>query len=210
MKRTVFVYVFDTMADWEIGFLTAELNSKRYFKKDAGSVKVVTLGAEKSVVTSMGGLKILPDIELDECKMEIKEGDVLILPGGETWLEGIHHGVLDIVAQCIEKNIIVAAICGATMALAQGGFLNTRNHTSNDLGYLKMVCLDYKGESHYIKKPSVTDGNLITATGIAPLEFTASVLKALDVLSPQVLEAWLNLYKTNDEKYFYEIMKIMV
>jgi hypothetical protein len=33
MNNTVYLYVFDTMSDWEIGYLTAELNSGRYYKK---------------------------------------------------------------------------------------------------------------------------------------------------------------------------------
>ena len=32
--RKVYLYVFDTMADWEIGYLMAELNTGRYFKRD--------------------------------------------------------------------------------------------------------------------------------------------------------------------------------
>lgn len=207
MNRTVFVYVFDTMADWEIGFLTAELNSGRYFKKGVSPVKVVTLGADKNSVTTMGGLRIQPDIELSECN--IKECDALILPGGETWMGEIHQPILNLAKQCIEKSIVVAAICGATMALAQNGLLDSKGHTSNDLGYLKMICPNYKGENHYIQQASVMDGNLITATGIAPLEFAANVLKTLDVMSPVTLDAWYNLYKTQEQKYFFELMNSM-
>lgn len=206
MNRTVFVYVFDTMADWEIGFLTTELNSGRYFKKDVSPVKVVTLGVEKKYITTMGGMRILPDIDLEECN--IKETDALILPGGETWMEIIHQPILSLAKQCIEKNIIVAAICGATMALAQNGLLDSRSHTSNDLGYLKMMCPNYAGENHYIQESAITDGKLITATGIAPLEFTAHVLKTLDVLLPEALDAWYNLYVTHEQKYFYELMNL--
>lgn len=204
MNRTVFVYVFDTMADWEIGFLTAELNSGRYFRKDRSPVKVVTLGIEKNDITTMGGLKIRPDIDLKECK--IKATDALILPGGETWMETFHQPIISLVNQCIEKNIIVAAICGATMALAQNGLLDSSNHTSNDLGYLKMICPNYQGEDHYKNDPVVTAGNLITATGVAPLEFTVAVLKALDVFSPETLAAWYQLYKTQDSEYFYALI----
>ncbi len=206
MSRTVFVYVFDTMADWEIGFLTAELNSGRYFKKDASPVKVVTVGVEKNYVTTMGGLRIMPDIDLKECNIE--DNDALILPGGETWMDLVHQPILNLAKQCIEKNIIVAAICGATMALAQNGLLDSRNHTSNDLGYLKMICPNYAGENNYIQQPSVIDGNLITATGIAPLEFAVDVLRALDVLLPEVLDAWYNLYKTQEQAYFYTLMTL--
>lgn len=31
---TVYIYALDTMADWEFGYVTAELNSGRFFKKD--------------------------------------------------------------------------------------------------------------------------------------------------------------------------------
>ncbi len=116
--------------------------------------------------------------------------------------------IISLAKQCIEKNIIVAAICGATMALAQNGLLDSRNHTSNDLGYLKMICPNYAGENHYIQQPSIIDGNLITAAGIAPLEFAVDVLKTLDVLLPKSLDAWFNLYKTHEQKYFYELMNL--
>ncbi|WP_019913567.1 type 1 glutamine amidotransferase family protein [Paenibacillus sp. HW567] len=204
MNNTVYLYVFDTMADWEIGYLTAELNSGRYYKKGLAPSKIVTIGIEKTPVTTMGGLKILPDLKLDECSME--SADALILPGGDTWMETIHEPIINTAKQCIQENIVVAAICGATIGLAQRGLLDSRRHTSNDLGYLKMVCSGYKGEQYYINEPAVTDGQLITASGIAPLEFAAHVLKALDVFTPKTLEAWYKLYETRKSEYFYKLM----
>lgn len=41
---TVYVYVMDTLADWEIGYVTAELHSWRFFKADAPEVCVKTVG----------------------------------------------------------------------------------------------------------------------------------------------------------------------
>lgn len=204
MNRTVYLYVFDTMADWEIGYLTAELNSGRYYKKELVPSKIVTVGIEKTPVTTMGGLKILPDIKLDECSIE--SADTLILPGGDTWTETIHQPILKIVERCLEEGIWVAAICGATMGLAQAGLLNSRWHTSNDLKYLKMICPTYTGEKYYKIEPVVTDGKLITASGTAPLEFCVHVLKALDVFSSKTLDAWYSLNKTHESKYFHNLM----
>jgi len=204
MNNKVYLYVFDTMADWEIGYLTAELNSGRYFKKGLAPSKIVTVGIEKTPVTTMGGLKILPDIKLDECRLE--STDTLILPGGETWTETIHQPILKIAQRCLEEGILVAAICGATTALAQTGLLNTRWHTSNDLAYLKMICPTYTGEEYYKMESAVTDEKLITASGIAPLEFSVHVLKALGVFSSKTLDAWYSLNKTQESKYFYELM----
>ncbi|WP_431087549.1 type 1 glutamine amidotransferase family protein [Paenibacillus sp. 8b26] len=204
MNSTVYLYVFNTMADWEIGYLTAELNSGRYYKKGLVPSKIVTVGMEKTPVTTMGGLTILPDIKLDECSIE--STDILILPGGDTWAETIHQPILKIVERCLEEGIWVAAICGATMGLAQTGLLNSRWHTSNDLEYLKMTCPTYTGEKYYKMESVVTDGKLITASGTAPLEFSVHVLKALGVFSSKTLEAWYSLNKTHKPKYFYELM----
>ncbi|QHI71023.1 type 1 glutamine amidotransferase family protein [Aminipila terrae] len=204
MNSTVYLYVFDTMADWEIGYLTAELNSGRYFKKGISKSNIVTIGVTKTPITTMGGLKILPDIKLEECN--IKNTDALILPGGDTWMESIHEPIINKAEQCIKENIVVAAICGATIGLAQSGLLDTRWHTSNDLGYLKMVCSHYKGEKYYKNELAVTDGKLITASGIASLEFSVHVLQALNVFSTNTLDAWYNLYRTHESEYFYELM----
>ena len=204
MNNTVYLYVFDTMADWEIGYLTAELNSGRYYKKGLAPSKIVTVGIEKTPVTTMGGLKILPDIKLDDCSIE--SADTLILPGGDTWTETIHQPILKFVERCLEESILVAAICGATMGLAQTGLLNSRWHTSNDLEYLKMICPTYTGEKYYKMESVVTDGKLITASGTAPLEFSVHVLKALGVFSSKTLDAWYSLNKTHESKYFYELM----
>jgi putative intracellular protease/amidase len=204
MNNSIYLYVFDTMADWEVGYLTAELNSGRYYKKGLAPLKIVTIGTQKTPVTTMGGLKILPDLELNECNIETAEA--LILPGGNTWADTIHEPIFKMVAHCLKENILVAAICGATMGLAQKGFLDSRWHTSNNLEYLKMVCSRYQGEKYYKNEPVVTDGKLITASWVAPLEFALHVLKTLDVFTPQTLNAWYMIYKTHESRYFYELM----
>ncbi|MGV8906221.1 MAG: type 1 glutamine amidotransferase family protein [Acetobacterium sp.] len=204
MIKTVYLYVFDTMADWEVSYICAELNSGRYFKKEISPVKVVTVGINKIPITTMGGLKILPDIDVESCN--VKDATALILPGGDTWMETIHEPILKKAEKCLQEGVIVGAICGATLGLAKSGMLNQRWHTSNDLGYLKMICPNYVGERYYKQESAVTDGNLITATGIAPLEFAVHLLKALDVFSPQTLDAWFNLYHTRETKYFYRLM----
>ena len=207
MNNMIYLYVLDTMADWEIGYLTAELNSGRYFKKGLQPSKIVTVGNDMSPVTTKGGLKILPDVKLSECS--VKSADALILPGGDTWKDTIHDPVIKMVQQCFEESIVVAAICGATIGLAKNGLLDSRWHTSNDLEYLKMVCPEYTGEKYYRSEPVVTDGKVITASGAAALEFTLHVLKALDVFSSQTLDSWYNLNKTQEPKYFYELMNSM-
>ena len=203
--KKAYLYVFHTMSDWEYGYLIAELTSGRYFKNDIEPLNVVTVGATKEMITTMGGLQIKPDISLDECTLERK--DLIILPGGTTWGEAIHQPILKKIGEALKLGTIVAAICGATEGLANNGYLDTRKHTSNDLEYIKMVCPNYKGETFYEIGPAVSDENLITASGVAPLEFTMEVLKKLDVFAPDTLESWYNLNKTYKPEYFFQLME---
>ncbi|MGH0586827.1 type 1 glutamine amidotransferase family protein [Bacillus mycoides] len=202
--KKVYLYVFNTMSDWEYGHLIAELNSGRYFKKELAPLKVVTVGANNEIITTMGGLSIKPDISLDECTLE--SNDLLVLPGGTTWGESIHHPILKKIGEALKLGTIVAAICGATEGLANFGHLDSRKHTSNDLEYIKMVCPNYKGEQLYKMEPAVCDENLITASGVAPLEFAMEVLKKIDVFAPDTLHSWYNLNKTYKPEYFFQLM----
>ncbi|WP_019392386.1 type 1 glutamine amidotransferase family protein [Priestia filamentosa] len=202
--KKVYLYVFNTMSDWEYGYLIAELNSGRYFKKDLEPLKIVTVGANKEMIITMGGLRIKPDLSLDECTLGSK--DLLILPGGNTWGEDIHQPILKKVGEALKLGSIVAAICGATIGLANGGYLDSRKHTSNDLEYIKMVCPNYKGEKFYEPSPAVSSENLVSASGVAPLEFAMEVLKKLDVFAPDTLHAWYNLNKTHQPEYFFQLM----
>ncbi|HOO63271.1 MAG TPA: type 1 glutamine amidotransferase family protein [Synergistaceae bacterium] len=207
MKKIAYLYVCDTMADWETGYITAELHSGRYFRKGAPSYEVKTVGLSSALVTTMGGIKIFPDLSVAE--MAETHAGILILPGGDLWLESFHDPLFDRVKAFLDARIPVAAICGATMGLAARGFLDACGHTSNDLGYLKAVCPAYRGESFYLFQPVVTGGNLITASGIAPLDFARGVLEKLDVFSPATLEAWYKLYQTGESAYFFRLMESM-
>lgn len=204
LTKKAFLYVFDTMSDWEYGYLVAELNSGRYFKKDIAPLKVITVGANKEIITTMGGVGIKPDISLNECILGSK--DLLILPGGTTWNEEIHQPVLERVGEALKQGTIVAAICGAIEGLANLGYLDVRKHTSNNLEYTKMVCPNYKGEEFYETESAVSDANLVTSSGIAPLEFAVEVLEKLDVFATDALRSWYSLNKTHQSEHFFQLM----
>lgn len=204
MGKTAYLYVFDTMADWETAYLIAELHTGRFFRKGAPGYTVKTVGPNKNPVTSMGGLRILPDCSITDCPA--RGAGALILPGGTTWQDPVHHPVLEKAGEFLESGIVVGAICGATAGLARAGLLNTRYHTSNEPGFLKSAGPDYTGENLYRCEPAVTDRNLVTAPGHAPLEFTCHMLRALNVFSPPALEAWYSLYRTGKPEYYYALV----
>lgn len=206
MGNIIYLYVLDTMADWEISYLTAELNSGRFFKSGLKPYRTVTVGADRTPVRTMGGLQIVPDITVKECIPERGGTAALILPGGDTWFEERHRPILSKVREFLDCGVPVGAICGATLALADAGFLDSTDHTSNSLDFMKQVCPNYRGEAFFRSIPAVAAGELVTASGVAPLEFTYELIKALGVFSSDTLEAWYQLYTDKSEESFYRLM----
>ena len=132
---TVYAYVLDTMADWELGFAASELNSGRFFKKDAQAVSFNTVGTTREPIKTMGGLTIIPDLSIEEIVdiggLNAGDAAVLLLPGANSWNEPKHAAILEIARKFLQHGAIVCAICGATAALANAGLLNDRRHASN-------------------------------------------------------------------------------
>jgi putative intracellular protease/amidase len=178
----------------------AEINSGRYLKKNIEKPRIIKVGKNLKPIKSMGGIEITPDMDVKNIK--IQAGDLIVLPGADTWLNQNNDEILHFLKENMDKDITVAAICGATFSLANYGLLDKIKHTNNDLDFLKMVCPNYKGEKYYCNEPVVTENNLITATGIAPLEFTCAIMKKTEIMEKYARDAWYNLYKTKESKYF--------
>lgn len=203
--RTVYVYLPDTMADWELGYIMAELNSKRFFKKDVPEIEIKTVGVTNAAIHSMGGLTIVPDCTINE--VAVDKDHVLILPGADSWNDPVHSAILQKAEEFLQKGALVAAICGATTALAERGLLDQRKHTSNGVGFLDMMCPSYKGKASYINEPAIRDGNLITAAGTGSLLMAKLILEYLQVFKPETLEYWYEYFGTGNAESFFALMQ---
>lgn len=202
---TIYVYVLDTLADWELGYVTAELNSGRFFKEGAQQISLKTVSYSKEPIRTMGGLAVVPDCVIDD--ISASETSVLLLPGANTWSDPKHGAIIEKAGEFLSSGAVVCAICGATAALAGIGLLDSRPHTSNGAGFLEMVSPCYKGQSFYIDKPSVADGNLITAGCTGGLLWAKQIIEHLGVFEASTLEAWYEYFSTGKAECFYALMQ---
>ena len=85
----------------------------------------------------------------------------------------------------------IAVICAAATYLNKQGFLDNLKHTSNDICYLKEIATQYSVERNYINSLAITDENVITANGIAPIEFPREIFEK----SKNDIEKWFQLFK---------------
>lgn len=189
------------MADWEVGYLSAHLTSVRGRSQDA-RFRIVTVGLTEAPVTTMGGLRIVPEIGLD--RLDPEESAMLVLPGGGTWGTQATEPFVEAARRFLAAEVPVAAVCGATFALAAAGLLDQRRHTSNDPGFL--AASGYAGADHYVAEPAVIDGDLVTASGVAPVHFARAVFERLGAHDPELVESWFKLYADRDPAGFYELM----
>ncbi len=197
---TVVLYGLDTMADWEYAYLTAGLTVAAEQGDDR--YRFVTAGPTGTTqVTTTGRLRVLLDTELDQVPFEAISA--LVLPGGESWGEG-HEQVLDLARRCVDAGVPVAAICGATLALARTGLLDDREHTSNAADFLAPVP-GYAGHALYREARTVVDRGVITAPATAPVDFARAVFEALDLFPAAITEAWYGLYTTGERRFYDQL-----
>lgn len=201
-QETVHVFVFDTLSDWEPGYAVAGINNPM-FQLQPGRFVVKTVGASMQPVKTMGGFTLAPDMTLHS--LNPKDSAMLILPGGITWDQGKNVEAVEKAKAFLDAGVPVAAICGATAALARAGLLDDRRHTSNAREYLKGT--GYRGGDLYQDERAVTDKLVITAGGLAPVDFAHQIFKQLNVFSESTLEAWRLLFKTGDPSHYLALMK---
>lgn len=190
-RKPVHLAVYDTLADWETGHTTAYLAR--------GGYEIRTVGASLAPVRSVGGLRIQPDVTLDDLRPE--DSSLLILPGADLWDTSDDLAPFARKArEFLDADVPVAAICGGTAGLAREGLLDDRAHTSAVSFYL--AATGYKGGERYVDTDAVTDGKLVTAGPTEPVAFAREVFGLLGVYEGEVLDAWYRLFHDSDAEAY--------
>ncbi|WP_205669004.1 DJ-1/PfpI family protein [Amycolatopsis suaedae] len=197
---TAHVLIYDTYADWEPAHLLAELRTGRF---TGVRFDVVTVAATREPVTSMGGLRVRPDLALAD--LDPAASDLLVMPGAELWDVGGGREYTDVARRFLDAGVPVAAICGATAGLARAGLLDDRRHTSAAAEYL--AATGYAGGRHYVDERAVVDGDLITAGPQSPVQFTRAVLGRLGLASEPTLAAYEGLFHQGNQSAFPVLMR---
>ncbi|MEW2137546.1 DJ-1/PfpI family protein [Streptomyces sp. NPDC005409] len=195
--KPVHLAVYDTYADWETGHTTAHLTQRGHV------VRTVGFAAERPV-TTMGGVRIQPDMALADLRPQ--DSSLLILTGASLWDTSEELAPFAAKArEFLEAGVPVAAICGATAGLAREGLLNGRAHTSAASFYLAPQP-GYAGAESYVEADAVTDGDLITAGPTEPVAFAREVFTRLGVYKPDVVDAWYRLFHDSDASAYPVLM----
>ncbi len=185
--KAVYFLAVPGFADWEAAHALAELCRH-------GHYRVQVVGLTRDAVKSMGGLTVRPNAALGE--VDPDDVAVFILPGGDRWEQQPVERELVAALKTLEARAVpIAAICAATTAVARAGLLAGRRHTSNGREYLKQHVPDYAGSAMYVDAPAVRDRGLVTASGLADVEFANEIMAELGVLSDTDRAYWTSLFR---------------
>ncbi|MFF6980409.1 type 1 glutamine amidotransferase family protein [Streptomyces sp. NPDC008343] len=196
MSKPVYLAVYNTLADWEPGHATAQLARAGY--------GIRTVGPTLEPVTTVGGLRIQPDLALDDVRPS--DAALLILPGADLWDTGDELAPFARKArEFLDAGVPVAAICGATAGMAREGLLDDRDHTSAISFYL--AATGYGGGERYVEADAVTDGGLVTAGPTEPVAFAREILRLLKVYDDEAVDAWYRLFHGSDAEAYAVLEK---
>ncbi|NFD54556.1 glutamine amidotransferase [Clostridium botulinum] len=204
MKKIIYLYILESMAEWEVGYILQAISMESMLKKQNREFVIKTVSTSKNPIKTIGGLTITSDCLLDE--MDEDNMVALLLPGAESWNSEENNQILEKALSYIDRGILVGAICGATLALADLKVLDKFKHTSNSLDYLTLFSKQYSGKELYVNSPAVVDCNLITASSAGGLLWAKRIIQYLNVFSCDIIESWYNYYSTGDPKHFTELI----
>ncbi len=198
--KNIAIYATETMSDWEYAYLTTQVAEAEAQVPDR--FKVLFVGESLGAVRSKGGIEVVPCLTLQDIQNRTDIA-AFVVPGADTYFDG-HEQLLETIRVLNGNGVLLAAICGGTVAFARAGVLDHCKHTSNAQGFLATV--NYANIDGYKEEDVVFDGGVITASGLAPVLFTAAVLRAAGVYPDDVVDAWLQLHEQRTEAAFVEHM----
>ena len=170
MTRTAHVALYDTLADWEIGYLLVELRTGRFTDEPW---QIVTVAASAEPITTMGGLRIVPDLALTD--LDPAASDLLILPGADLWDDGGGDDFAAAAAGSWRPGSRWRRSAGrrpgwpAPGCWTGDGTPARHPSTSRPPGT--------PGGDHYVDQRAVVDGDLVTAGPQSPVQFARATLR---------------------------------
>lgn len=187
MRDTVYFLAFDGYADWHAAHALCEI-------RRPGDWQLKTVGFSMQPVLSMGGLRVVPELTLDQ--LDAKRAALLVIPGGYLWEHGHGEEAVDAARRIHGAGATVAAVDSGVLVLARAGLLDACRHTSSWPGHIDTHVPGYAGSDHHDAQTlAVSDGGVVTASQLGSVEFAREVIRTLDLYNPSDREHWFRLFK---------------
>lgn len=162
-------------------FEDLELFHPMYRLQEEG-IETAVIGLTKDQIKGKRGYPITPQATIDQ--VNARDFDLLVVPGGKSPERlRLNSKLLEFVRDFDRQGKVIAAICHAGQVLASAGIVKGRTVTCVAAIRDDMV----NAGAHYVDKPAVRDGNLVTSRIPSDLpEFAKLTIEALT--KPQLVQ----------------------
>lgn len=137
------------------------------------STKVRLVAKTLEPITAFNGLKIIPDITIEECPVL----DIIIAPGGKGRMVAMKDALIQkFIFKQAKTATYITSVCTGAFLLAEAGLLRGKKATTYHTAFdeLKVYGIDV------VSSKVVKDGNFITAGGVSSgIELGFYLLKEL-------------------------------
>lgn len=176
-KKKIYCYIYEGMADFEISLLLHRL-------KNTGGREIITVSEDTALLTAQSGLRYIPDKRITDVQItEDTEG--LIIPGGP--INNEQNAICPVAAEMLQSGKLVAAICFGPQFLGRAGLLKHYRYTTScsPEKIRQLGCKDPFYRKNYVEERVVADKNLITAKGIAFVDFAMAVCEYMKIFDSE-------------------------
>lgn len=161
------------------------------------------IGSERKLYTSEDGFQVMPTKTVDE--IDPADYDCIILPGIIDPLPALFdEKLIAFLRRGKNTNTLYAAISSAPLLLAKAGLLEGKNFTAGF--FMQMVdVFPFLEKEHFIHKPIMEDGNMLTAIGPFFREFAEAVLVRLGYdVGKNFMDTSNRTYTQEDLTFYWE------
>ena len=168
-KKKVLLYLYDTMADFEITLAVYYLNQQEKFE-------IVPFSMDTHPKTAISGIVYLPTLTVADITTIDDDIAGIIFPGGYNII--CPPPLQNLIVNLHNEKKLIAAICAGPTYLALAGILEGKKYTTTRLfNYYE----DYPDQvdpfprDNFQDQRVVRDGNIITAVGHAFVDFALEI-----------------------------------
>ena len=163
--------------------------------------KIDTVASEMKPYESEDGFLVTPTRTVDE--VQVSDYRCIILPGTINPLPALYDDrLIDFLRKGKDTDTLFAAISSSPILLSKAGILDGKDFTA---GYFMQMAeiFSFIEKNHFVHKPVVESGNVITGIGMFFREFAESVLHKLGYDVGKHFMNEVGSAYTEDELTFY-------
>jgi transcriptional regulator GlxA family with amidase domain len=155
------VEVLDFCGPFEVFSVTRLNESER--REEPSPFNVFLVAETKSLVVTAGGMKVVPDYDLDECPLL----DILVVPGGWGTRQEMNNArLIGWIAERAKEVETLVSVCTGALLLGKAGLLEGKRATTHWRSLDKLE--ELFPQTHIERRRHfVEDGALFTSAGIS-------------------------------------------